>query len=295
MNFGNFPDLVVATVTPFKENHPYKDGIIQLVDFLSSEGIESFFVCGTTGEGMLMSLKDRKSAASMFRGATNKSVIVNVSATSYEDTFELCEHSRELGVEGVAVLTPGYYGYSPSEYVSYFSSIARTFDLPLFVYSNPDITNVKLSVKILSSIFEKCSANVVGMKDSSGDIQYLGSLLRALPKEKKVYNGIDSVYLPALSLGAFGQVSGLANVAPAHFVRLRDSWKQGRMDEALNLQNEICAIQSLLGEYPFQGMKEAIKLMGVDVGTPRFPVNELADKSKEELKDSLRRIQLVPA
>src|ERR1700730_5926919 len=106
MQSNNPPELVVATVTPFKEDRPYKDGIIQLVDFLSSNGIESFFVCGTTGEGMLMSPKDRKEVASIFRNATEKPIIVNVSDTSLDDTLDLCKHSMELGVEGIAMLTP---------------------------------------------------------------------------------------------------------------------------------------------------------------------------------------------
>jgi len=294
MYSDNPPDLVVATITPFIEDRPYKDGVIQLVDFLSANMMESFFVCGTTGEGILMRLEDRKNVASIFRDVTNKAVIVNCSATSFEDTLELCDHSRNLGVEGIALLTPGYYTYSPSDYVSYYSSIAKKCDLPIFVYSNPGITNVKLNAATLQSIFENCPSNVVGVKESSGDIQYIGELLRSLPREKKVYNGIDSLYLPALSLGVFGLVSGLANLVPGHFLKLRDSWKRDDLPEALNIQNKICALQSVLGEYPFQAMKEAMRLIGIDIGTLRFPAGGLSEKYKEGVKDGLKRLGILP-
>jgi 4-hydroxy-tetrahydrodipicolinate synthase len=295
MHSNNPADLVVATVTPFKEDRPYKDGIIQLVDFLKSNGMESFFVCGTTGEGMLMSLKDRREVASIFRDVTEKPIIVNVSDASLEYTLELCKHSKELGVQGIAVLTPAYYTYSPADYVSYYTSIAKKCDLPIFVYSNPGITNVKLNATTLTSIFENCPPNVVGVKESSGDIQYLGEIARSLPPEKMVYNGIDSLYLPALSMGIFGMVSGLANLSPGLFVRLRDHWKRGEVGEALKVQNEICELQSVLGEYPFQGMKEAIKLIGIDIGTFRFPAGELSKRNKERVKTGLRRMGLLPS
>jgi 4-hydroxy-tetrahydrodipicolinate synthase len=279
--------VIVATVTPFRNGSIHKEGVIDLTNFLVEKGVDALFVCGTTGEGMIMTLDERKKVAEIYVDTSSKPVVVHAGTNNLEDTLELCHHAKDIGAFATAVITPMFYPYASDGLVEYFLKVSDECDLPLFVYSNPSRTNVKLNPESFGKIFEEGSSNLVGVKESSGDITYLGKILQFIPSDKIVFNGADTCFLPGLVLGTSGQVSGYANVAPELWVSLYKAWKKRDLEEAKRIQIEISKLRSLLETPYIQPLKEALKLRGVDAGDVKIPLTRMKEKEVEGLRKEL--------
>jgi 4-hydroxy-2-oxoglutarate aldolase len=138
--------------------------------------------------------------------------------------------------------------------------------------------------------------NVIGMKESGGDVAQMAELVAGTPPDFRVLAGSSSTFYAALCVGAAGGILALANLIPDACARLFDLFRQGRHDEARDLQRQIAPLARLLGPvYGVPGLKAALKLVGCDVGLPRPPLVPLPDAGVEALKEALDKFQEVAA
>jgi 4-hydroxy-tetrahydrodipicolinate synthase len=281
--------VIVAIVTPLRDNEIYFEGFRQLIAFLESKEVNGFFVCGTSGEGMILSVRLRKKSAEMVRQLSKLPVIIHVGTNNIEDTIELSKHAKVVGADGAGVITPMFYPYTSEGLVSYYSAVAESTDLPHFIYSNPSRANTKLQPETLSKIFGG-AGNYIGIKESSGDMSYLSEIIQNHPN-KIVFNGADSCYVPALSLGAVGQVSGYANVVPELYVRLYNAWMDGQFDKARLLQLQISRIRSYLTNPYITPLKEGLRLRGIDTGDVMTPLVSMNKAEVEKLRTLLTKAE----
>jgi dihydrodipicolinate synthase/N-acetylneuraminate lyase len=286
--------VIVAELSPFRQGELDVKLLAGLTEFLGSKGVNGIFVCGTTGEGPIMTLAERKRAAEVVVERSTVPVIIHSGTNNVEDTIALGRHAKDVGAAAHAAVTPMFYPYTTAGLVSYFSNVGGSCDLPFFVYSNPTRANVKMAAEVFSHLSPGGSSpnNVVGVKESSGDMAYLGRVIQSVSRDALVFNGADACFLPGLVLGTRGQVSGYANLAPELYVEMYEAWKRRDTEAAMKIQTRISRVRALL-EVPYiQPIKEGLKLRGIDAGDVKPPLVRMDEKEVETLLRKL--IELEP-
>lgn len=278
--------IIVASVTPFRKGQIYKEGFDSLIEFLASKKVSAIFVCGTTGEGMIMNMTQRKKTAEIAVQSGKLPVIVQVGTNNLEDTIELTKHAKDIGAVATASITPMFYPYTSDGLASYFLEVARSSDLPIFVYSNPSRSGVKISIETLAKIFKEGPSNLVGVKESSADMTYLGRVVQTLDG-RMVFNGADTCFLPGLVLGTSGQVSGYASLCPELYVELYDAWTRGDIKKSQSLQVKISKVKAMLETPYIQPIKEGLKMRSIDIGDVIPPLVTMRQSEIENLRKGL--------
>lgn len=206
-------EMIVAAVTPLADGGRRLDeaAIGPMVEFLEGHGADGLFACGTTGEGVLLSLEERRRAAVAFRNALRGRLIVHCGAQTTADTVELASHALEIGADAVGVIPPPYYRLDAEALTQHFVAAARACaPLPLYLYAFAARSGYPLPVEVVHAVARRIE-NMGGMKVSEGTFEavepYLGL---GLP----VYVGSEPLIPRALAGGASGAVSGIAAAFP---------------------------------------------------------------------------------
>ena len=206
-------EMIVATVTPLADAGARLDeeAIRPMVAFLEEHGADGLFVCGTTGEGVLLSLEERRRAAVAFRAALSGRLIVHCGAQTTADTVELAAHAREVGADAVGVIPPPYYRLDAAALTEHFvSAAAACAPLPLYLYAFAARSGYPLPVEVVSAVARRVD-NIGGLKVSESAFDSVQPYLElGLP----VYVGSEPLIPRALAAGAVGAVSGVAAAFP---------------------------------------------------------------------------------
>jgi N-acetylneuraminate lyase len=217
---GIFP----ATVTPFGRDGGFDpQAMRRIVRHQVDAGVHGLYVCGGTGEGLLMTVEERKEAIEtvLDEVAGQATVIAHIGAFRTDEMVVLARHAGEAGADAIAALPPAYF-YRPDEegLVRYYAEVADASDLRMLIYNIPARTGIAMT----ESLFERFLAldNIVGMKDSSGDIYSLGHFL-TIGDEPVIFEGEDTVLFPAMLAGANGGIGATHNIMPQLFMRLWDA------------------------------------------------------------------------
>lgn len=213
--------VTVAALTPLSEDGTKVDhqSIKEYVDFLVQKGVDGIFALGTTGEGLLLTLEERKKALESFVRAVDKRVtlIAHCGALRIEEVSDLLAHAKSAGADGAAIVSPFYYKYRADEIVEFFVQTTKGVkDFPVYLYNIPGLTGNWITPKMAEQIHSE-SPNVIGIKDSSGDLLHVLSLINDTPDDFDVVVGCDRAFLTVLQMGAKGCVSGPGAVFPEFF------------------------------------------------------------------------------
>ncbi len=268
--------IIVPIVTPFDgAGNVDTVGVTRLVDYLIDRGIAGLFSGGTTGEGFLLSLDERRQLAEGVVAAADgrAPVIVHAGAASTPDAVALSRHAQAVGAQAVAVIPPFVYRHSEAGLLRHFVAVAASVpELPVYLYNFPAICNNTLTVELVQQIMEE-APNVVGMKDSSGSLDALAELVAVTGGRFNAVSGPDGLALMALALGFDGCVSGNANVVPELMVSLYDAVKAGEMARARKCQERLNRVRALLQDGGNLSLfKQMVRRRGVEVGDVRGPL-----------------------
>ena len=206
-------EMIVAAITPLTDAGRRLDeaAIGPMVEFLEAHGADGLFACGTTGEGVLLSIDERRRAAAAFRAALRGRLIVHCGAQTTADTAELAAHAREIGADAVGVIPPPYYQLDAGALTEHFVSAARACaPLPLYLYAFTARSGYPLPVEVVSAVAQRVE-NLAGLKVSESAFERVQAYLGlGLP----VYVGSEPLIPRALAAGAAGAVSGIAAAFP---------------------------------------------------------------------------------
>jgi N-acetylneuraminate lyase len=276
--------ILPATVTPLDKDGRFAPAVFErLLERLYGAGVHGVYVCGTTGEGMLLPPGQRQrivetAVASTPRG---RHVVVHVGAASVEDALALSSHAAKAGAHAISSLPPlsGQFGFP--EVFRYYEALARAGDLPLLVYYFPDLSPAISSAEQLESL---CSLpNVFGVKFTDFDLYRMSLLTRP---DRSLFNGRDEVLAAGLLMGADGGIGTFFNLVPELFVQIDSAAVGGRWEEARVAQQRVNALIRITLQFPlFPAVKQILAWTGLDCGTclpPRAPLTLEQQRSLQE-------------
>jgi 4-hydroxy-tetrahydrodipicolinate synthase len=249
------------------------EAVAPFIDFLVEKGIDGLFIAGTTSEGPLLSLDERRRLARAGVEAAHGRipVVSQVGAITTQDAVCLARYAAEIGADAVACVAPYYYAYEETELEPYFLSVAEAVPgLPVYLYDIPSRTANPMSAALAQRLRE-AAPNIIGVKDSSGDMAHLLDYLTL--EGFAVLSGSDVLAAAAVQAGAVGIVSGLAGVVPEPFVAMWGAWRRGDQKAFLNCYEVILRVAPILQHGAQFSLLKGIasRQASVDLGPARPP------------------------
>ena len=288
--------VVPPTITAFDEDESVDyDATAAHARFVVDRGAHGVFPLGTNGEFPLLAPDERDEVveAVVETVGDDAPVIAGVGAPSTRQTVGHAERAEMVGVDGVVVVTPYYYPVDHDAAVEHYRRVAESVDLPVYVYHIPSKTGNSLSRETVDALAE--IDNLVGLKDSSKDVPWLGQAIDDHP-ELTFLAGSDSLLFPGLEIGCSGMVSAVANVFPELVVDLYEAYDEGDEERARELQSDVFDVRDALKRGPYMaGVKTALSVrdVGFDPGPLRSPLRRMDDDDRAALEDDLSNLGLL--
>ena len=293
--------IIPPLVTPLLDAHTLdREALARLIEHMIAGGVHGLFVLGTTGEGPALSYKLRREIieASCKAVAGRIPVLVAISDTCLEESVALGNWAVECGADALVVAAPYYFAVSQTDLYRVVETLSSSLPLPLFIYNMPSLTKAFFEPETV--LRASRLPNVFGIKDSSGDMNYVRAVIEALGgrKDFTVLVGPEELLSESMAMGAHGGVNGGANLFPRLFVRLYDALCTGDKATAQLLQAKVCELGSLLyrtGEPEssyLRGLKLGLELQGI-CSAALAPPFEVADpKQFEALRQKLKEFEV---
>lgn len=287
--------IVCAIITPMTPSGDIDTkSLNNLSNHLVNSGIHGVYPTGTNGEGILLSAGERRQVAQTVVDeiAGRSVVMIQSTAATTEETLAHIQHSEAIGADGAGVMTPFFFGLDHDSLFHFYARALESVDpgYSIFAYNIPSHTTNDLGPALLKGLAEKYP-NLGGIKFSAPDLMRIQDYMRAFPKRLDVLIGCDSLVLPALSIGASGTVSGPAMVFPHLFVGLYDSFRNGDLEKAKELQEQIVEMdRSLRGIPGIPAIKAMLKIQGIIASdNHRIPLRPLTSEEYSVLKKLVKK------
>ncbi|MDO4275930.1 MAG: N-acetylneuraminate lyase [Eubacteriales bacterium] len=254
------------------------------------EGAEGFYCCGSSGEGLLLSIEERKRVLEkVLEHAGGKvPVIAHVGTVRTADAIELAQHAASAGADAISMIPPYYYHFSMEEIIRYYEDILDSVPgLPGIIYNIPQFTGVEFNKHNAERLLE--NPQIIGIKHTSQNLYAMERMHKAFP-EKIIFNGFDEQFLGAMAMGATAAIGTTVNLFAPLFLRVRELYQNGRNQEALEIQESINKrVEILVSAGIFNGVKYAWTLRGVDCGACRKPFQPLTDVQKKMIENMVSK------
>ncbi|WP_459611591.1 4-hydroxy-tetrahydrodipicolinate synthase [Corynebacterium urogenitale] len=284
----HFGTISVAMVTPFK-----KDGSIDLeagvslAGHLADKGCDSLVLAGTTGESPTVKLDEKLSLLRAVRAELGDRIKLIAGGGTYDtaESIEISRASQEAGADSLLVVTPYYSRPSQEGLYRHFTSVADAVDVPICLYDIPSRTVIPIETETIRRL--AAHPNIAAVKDAKGDLPAAMELIETT--DLAWYSGDDPLNLAWLASGATGFISVIGHVAADRLKALRDAYDNGDISEARKIAVSLVPLQRAqgrLGGVAFA--KAALKLRGIDAGSPRLPIIEPTAAELDQLEQDLQ-------
>ena len=285
----------VAIVTPFTEKGEVNfEKFHELVDAQIAGGTSAITVCGTTGESSTLTDEEHIDLIRDCVKYVDGRVKV-VAGTGSNDTpyaLHLCQEAEDAGVDGLLVVTPYYNKTSQRGLVKHYQYLADNVHTPIILYSVPSRTGMSFSIDALKELSQHPLIN--GIKDANSSISGVAATIAACGDDLNVWSGNDDETVAMMALGAKGVISVWANVDPATVARMVSACLSGDFKTAAAIQTGYFSlIKALFIETNPMPVKEAMNMMGMNVGEVRAPLCELLPQNAEKLRSELQKAGLL--
>ena len=279
----------VALVTPMNSDGSVNYAKLkELVDFQIENATDAIIVCGTTGESSTLDEKEHLETIRVVIDHTAGRVPV-IAGTGSNDTAFAIQISRDaanLGADGLLSVTPYYNKTSQAGLVAHFTAIADAVDCPMILYNVPSRTGTAFQTATYAKLAKH--PNIVGIKEANANLSMMARTFAACGDDLDIYSGNDDEAVPCLALGGAGVISVLSNIAPRVVHDMCYHFFEGRVKESRDLQvGYVDLIGALFSDVNPIPVKEAMNLMGMNVGPCRLPLVPMSDEARENLKAQL--------
>jgi 4-hydroxy-tetrahydrodipicolinate synthase len=287
--------ILPALVTPFTDDGKSVDEekLRALVNRCLELGVHGVVPCGTTGEFVNLTTEEKKSIIKIVVDEVNGKVpvVAGTGASGTEQALEMTKYAKDVGCEAALIVTPFYLKPTDRGIYEHYDTIASKVELPIILYNIPQCTGLELTWQMVEDLAQ--IPNIVGLKDSSGQLRYILAVLEKVRDKINVLCGHDEVVVAALAAGCSGAILASANVIPDIWVQIYNHVKNGELQKARELQYKVQKIARIIAGSGPVGTKEALNMMKIKVGPVRKPLSvggELTYEAREELRLDLEKI-----
>ncbi|MFW9920873.1 MAG: 4-hydroxy-tetrahydrodipicolinate synthase [Candidatus Thorarchaeota archaeon] len=293
-----FKGVYPALVTPFNEGGIDEAKYRVLIDYVIRSGATGIVPCGTTGEFTSMRFEEKVEAIRIACDAAKGKVpvLAGTGAAYTGDAIKITRMAAEYGADAALVVSPYFMKPSNKELFEHYERVANNSDIPIFLYNIPQVTGVPIHWTVVDGLRE--IDGIIGMKDSSGDLVNLTTILVRRPDDFQVVIGHDEVALPALASGCDGAILASANIFPNRYIKMQSALANGDLKEALLVQRSIQkTVRIIVNRGGGLAVKVALNMMGIPVGLARKPLlkgDSMSYEDIDELRTCLEDLQLIP-
>lgn len=287
--------IIPAMVTPLDENeNVIEEPLRKLTNHLIDGGVHGLFPVGSQGEFFALTPEEKRTVMATVIDETNGRVPVyaGTGGVTTREAVQLTQMAEDLGIDAVSVITPYFLSPNDDELYEYYKVIAENTSLPIMLYNNPGRTGVDISLDLVERVCQ--IDNIVGIKDSSGDMTFIGELISHTPDDFSVLAGRDTLIYSTLVYDGQGSITATANVKPELVVDIYEKFQQGDHAGALKAQYDLAPLRAAfsLGTFPVV-VKEALNMIGIAAGPARSPVGPMDPDKKEELEQVLKDLEVL--
>ncbi len=289
--------VVPPVITPFKDEEPDLRTLKADLEIWNRFDLSGYLVLGSNGEGIFLddAEKERVVAAAREMIPADRFMMVGTGQQSTRATVRFTRRAAELGADCALVISPFYFKgqMGPQQLKAHYDRVAEESPIPILVYNVPQNTGLNVPAETVAALAEH--ENVVGIKDSSGNIAQLSDIIRLTPDDFIVFTGSAPVLFPALCLGAVGGILAVANVAPQVCIDIYNLVAAGGLEKARKLQQDMTPLAKMVTQtWGVGGLKAAMALAGYPSCQARSPLAVPGDESVlEALKAELVKLALA--
>lgn len=290
-----FTGAGVAIVTPMNADGSVNyDGLGAIIDEQVENGTDAIIICGTTGESSTLTDEEHIECIRYCVKRVNKRIPV-IAGTGSNDTayaIQLSKEAEAAGADALLVVTPYYNKTSQRGLVAHFTAIADAVNIPMILYNVPSRTGVNIAVETYKTLSKH--KNIVAAKEASGNLSAVAKIIAACGDDLDVYSGNDDQIVPIMALGGKGVISVLSNVLPKETHEMAQLCLDNNVAEAAKLQiNYLELINALFCDVNPIPVKEAMNLMGKNVGSCRLPLYGMEQEKIDKLASALKNAGLI--
>ena len=287
-----FKGAGVAIVTPMHENGRVNyEKLEELIEFQIANSTDAIIICGTTGESSTMTHGEHLKTIefTINKVAKRVPVIAGTGSNCTETAIMMSKEAASYGADALLVVTPYYNKATQNGLIAHYTAIAEAVpETPIIMYNVASRTGCNIqpatAVKLAKNV-----KNIVGIKEASGNLSQVAQLMSMADGCLELYSGNDDQVLPILSLGGYGVISVLSNVAPKETHDMVQKFMDGDVKGATEIQlKAIPLVNALFSEVNPIPVKAALNLMGMEVGPLRMPLTEMEDANKEVLAQAMK-------
>jgi 4-hydroxy-2-oxoglutarate aldolase len=284
---GVFPPIA----TPFDaQDRLHVDALAANIRRWDEAGVSGYLVSGSNGESALLEFAEIVQALRVVRqaAAPGKLLLAGTGCQSTQATIRLTCAAAEAGADAAVVLPSFYFGSQMTEpaLLRHYEAVANSSPIPILVYNMPNLTHLNIAPETVARLAGH--ANIIGMKDSAGNIGQVIDLLRLCPPDFDILIGNAPTFLSGLQVGASGGILALANVAPRECVALYNAFHAGQMEQAHALQFRLMPVgKAVTTGYGVPGLKAALDMVGYYGGSPRPPLLPVSDTARNAIRQIL--------
>jgi len=281
---GVFPPIP----TPFKDDGSISyPALAANLERWNCFALSGYVVAGSNGEGPYLTRDERIALFEAARPAIprDRLLIAGTGCESTQETIALTRRSAAAGADAALVVTPHYYAAKMTAdlLVRHYEAVADASPIPILIYNVPKFTHVNMDAPAVARAAQH--PNIVGMKDTSGDITQLAHTVRLAGPEFQLLAGSASFFFAGLALGAVGGILALANIAPLQALEIYRLFRAGAWDEAADLQRRMIPVNAAVtARFDIAGLKAALEMLGYFGGPVRPPLANLSAGDREALR-----------
>lgn len=288
---GIFPPIA----TPFDHNGDlYVTKVQHNIEKWNRVGLSGYVVCGSTGEDVFLSSDEKLTLWELVakHAAPDKPLIVGSGVESVKETVCLTNRAAEMGYKAALLRTPHYYKNQmsqPAAQMLYYRTVADQVKIPVLLYNWPQMTGIDLPAEAVVALSEH--PNIIGIKDSSGNVQRVMEIVRDAREGFQVLVGSPGTLWPSLLMGASGGILAFANAAPYATIAIWEAFRTREEEAARDWQNRVGRAAAVIAKYGIPGLKHAMDLNGYYGGPPRLPLSVPTPEAKRAIEEAFKDLK----
>lgn len=293
-----FTGAALALLTPMNEDGSvnYQE-MEKIVNDQIEAGTDAIVVCGTTGEASTMTHEEHietiAACVQMVKGRIP--VIAGTGSNCTDTAVYLSKEAQKKGADGLLLVSPYYNKATQNGLKRHFTEVAKNVDLPILLYNIQGRTGVNIKPQTIAELVKEVD-NIVGVKEASGDLSQVATIMSLTDGEIDLYSGNDDQIVPIVALGGKGVISVLSHVAPKDTHDMVIKLIEGDVKASGELQIKyIPLIHALFSEVNPIPVKAAMNMMGYHVGTLRLPLTEMEEENKKVLRQAMLDVGITLA